>query len=108
MRAFAYGTWVDCVIANSGTLSAAVDLGRNYDFLNIFLPTLTSGKFSLQVAETADGTYYDLGASITTETTTGGYMDTWHLGGNQFIKIKSSVSQDAERTFRIRGLSRAG
>lgn len=102
----AAGTWADCVIANGGTTSAAVDVGRNYRYLQVVLPALTSGSLSLHVSEAIDGTYQELkpnGESAVYGPTTGQHNDTWWLLGWQFVKIVSSAAQGAERTFRVRG-----
>jgi len=103
-----YGYWLDAVIANGGTASAEVDLDPNsafglFDFLQIVIPTVTSGTIKLQVAEKSGGTFQDLGSGITTSTTTGGYSTTFKLGGWRYIKVVSSAAQGAERTFRVRG-----
>lgn len=99
-----YGEWKAATIANGGTSSAAVDLGRSYDFLEIQIPTITSATLKLQVSETVGGTYDDLGENVTTNTTTGSYFDVWKLGGWQFIKVVSSAAQGAERLIRVRGM----
>ena len=95
--------WKAATIAASGTSSAEVDLGNNCDYLQILLPTLTSCTIKIQVAEGSGGTFQDLGSSITTATTTGGYTTTFRLGGYQFIKVVSSATQTAERLIRVRG-----
>lgn len=100
-----FGEWLDAVIANSGTSTDELNLGRAFEFLQIVIPTVTSGTLKLEVAEDTGGTFQSWGDNITTNTTTGAYSATWNLGSYQFIKIVSSVSQGAERTFRIRGFS---
>ena len=99
------GSWLAATIANGGTSSAEVDLGRSYDFLDIQIPTVTSCTLKVQVAEKTGGTFQDLGSDITTDTTTGAYNDVWRLGGYQYIKIVSSVAQGAERLIRVRGMA---
>ncbi len=100
-----YGGWKTAVItiATDDDLSAAVDLEQNFDFLDIVIPTLTSTTISVYVCPTLDGTYQSLGEGVTTATTTGAYSTTFKLGGWQFIKIKTSAGQAANRTFNIRG-----
>ena len=99
-----YGGWKEAVIASSGTASAAVDLGQDYDFLDIVLPTVDSGTISLQVSDVAGGTYQALGDSITTAATTGGYSTTFKLGGWQHIKVVSATSQTSgEVSIKVRG-----
>lgn len=98
-----YGGWTVAVIASSGTASGEVDLGHSFDFLDIILPTLTSGTIKLQVSKVAGGTYQNLGDSITTAITTGGYSTTFKLGGWQHIKVVSSATQGGERSIEVRG-----
>jgi hypothetical protein len=100
-----YGAWKTAVITitDSVTLSAAVDLEQNFDFLDIVIPTIDSGTVALYVCPTSDGTYVALGNGVTTATTTGGYSTVFKLGGWQHIKIKTSANQTANRSFSVRG-----
>ncbi len=100
-----YGSWKAATITVAlGTTSAEVDLGRDFDYLQIQIPTVGSCTLKLQVAEKTGGTFQDLGSGVTTDTTTGGYTDTWKLGGYQFIKVVSSATQTIERLIRVRGM----
>ena len=99
-----YGRWLAATIANGQTSSAEVNLGRDYDFLEIQIPTVTSCTLKATVAELTGGTFRDLGEGVTTNTTTGAYSDVWKLGGYQFIKVVSSAAQGAERLIRVRGM----
>ena len=99
-----YGGWKTATIADEGTASGETDLGHDYDFLDIIIPTIDSATLKIQVAQVAGGTYQDLGDGITTATTTGGYSDTFKLGGWQHIKVVSSATQStAAVTFSVRG-----
>lgn len=98
-----YGAWKTATIASAGTASAEVDLGNNFEYLNVILPTLTSGTVKVQVSDVSGGTFQDLGSSVTTSTTTGAYSTTFKLGGYQFVKIVSSAAQGAERSIKVRG-----
>ena len=99
-----YGEWLTATIAVDGTLSSAVNLGKDYEHINVDIPTVVSGTLQITVCRTVDGTYKDLGASVKTGVTTGNYNDTWILGGWQFIKIESSATQTTtERVFYVRG-----
>ncbi len=98
-----YGEWIAATIANGQTSSAAIDLGRDYDYVEVQIPTLTSCTLKMTVAEMTGGTYRDLGEGVTTATTTGAYSDVWNLGGYRFIKVVSSGAQGAERLIRVRG-----
>ena len=91
-------------IANNGTSTGAINLRANCNFVSVVVPTLDSGTVKLQVS--LEGTtYQDLGSSITTGTTTGGFTTTFKLGGFQFIKVVSSASQSAARTIKVRGFN---
>ena len=99
-----YGDWKVATISAGETSSAEVDLGRDYDFLEIQIPTLISGTVKIQVAELTGGTFYDLGDGITTASGTHNYHDVFKLGGYQFIKVVSSSTQTTERLIRVRGM----
>ncbi len=98
-----YGGWRTATIDSAGVTSDEVDLGHAYDFLDIILPTLTAGTIKIKVAQVAGGTYQDLGDGIATPSTTGGYSDTFKLGGWQNIKVVSSGTQGGERLILVRG-----
>jgi hypothetical protein len=101
-----YSGWNDAVItiATDNTVSAAVKLDKPYEYLNVIIPTIDSATVSLMVAPTEAGTYVTLGQSATTTASTGAFADTFQLGGYQFVKIKTSATQTANRTFQIRGI----
>lgn len=99
-----YGEWKAATIANNATSSDEVDLGRDYDFLEVQIPTITTGTLKLQTAEKTSGTFKDLGYSITTTSGTHNYHDVWELGGWQFIKVVASAQQGAQRLIRVRGM----
>ncbi len=91
-------------IAKTGTSSGAVDLGGYYPYLQVVIPTIDSATLKVQVSELIDGTYQDLGASVTAAASTGAYSDTWELGGWRFIKIVAGAAQNtAECKFKVRG-----
>ena len=100
-----YGSWVTGTIAIDGTSTDEINLGRDYDYIEIRIPALVSGALKLQTSNVTGGTFQDLGASVTTAATTGQYNDVWKLGGYQFIKIVSSATQTTTaRVFNIRGM----
>ena len=96
-----YGSWKDAVVTSPAVASAAVDLGRDFDFLEIVIPSLTACTVGLQVSR--DNSNWDaLGDGITTSAGTHDYADVFKLGGWQFIKVTVSVAQTA--TFYVRGM----
>jgi len=100
-----YGSWKPATIETDDTSSAEVDLGNDYDYLEIIIPTLISGTIKIQVAEQSGGTFYDLGDGVTTATGTHNYADVFKLGGYRYIKVVSSVTQTtSDRLIRVRGM----
>ena len=98
------GEWKTVIIAASGTISSVADLGGNFAYLQVVIPTITSAQLELQV-QGGDNTYQDFGQNALTEVGTGAFNDTWVLGGWQFIKIKSSAAQTSAVTFSVRGVT---
>jgi len=98
-----YGEWKDVTISANGNTTSAIDLGREYDYLSVIIPSMRACKLQLQVAEKVGETYYDLGNATTDEE---GFnrADVWRLGGYRFIKIKSSVAQPNAVTIRCCGM----
>jgi len=102
-----YGEWKAATIASSGTSSAEVDLGRDYEWVQIIIPTIDSGNLSFTVAEKTGGTFQALGSGSQVITAgTGAFTTVATIGGFQFIKVVSSVTQTAERLIRVRGSRR--
>ena len=100
------GSWKPATIAIGQTDSSEIDLDRDYDFLDIQIPSLDSCTIKIQVAEKSGDTYRDLGDGITTSTGTHNYHDVFKLGGYQFIKVIASASQSGgERLIRVRGMA---
>ena len=100
-----YGEWKAATIALGASSSAEVDLGRDYDFAEIQIPTLDDpSTIKLQVAEKTGGTFYDLGDGVTTAAGAHNYATVFKLGGFQFIKVVADNAQAAERLIRIRGM----
>lgn len=100
-----YGEWLAATIDSGETSSDAVNLGRDYDFIEVQIPTLDNDTYlKLQTCETKTGTYKDLGNGITTSAGTHNYNDVWGIGGWQFIKVVADNGQDSERKIRVRGM----
>jgi len=99
-----YGAWVAATISSGTSSSAAVDLGREYDYLSVQIPGMDSCKLYLQVAEQVGGTYYDLGKETTTNEETFNRADVWRLGGWRFVKVVATAVQSGDRSIRICGM----
>lgn len=98
-----FGSWKTATISQGNTLSSEVDLDRDYDYIQVQLPALDECTINIKVAELTGGTFRDLDTAFLIPATTGLYSDTWEIGGWEFIKIVCSQSQNAARSFRIRG-----
>lgn len=102
-----YGEWKAATIPGADTThSAEVDLGREYDYLEIIIPTLNpSCTLKIQVAEKTGETDYDLGDSVTTTAGTHNYADIFPLFGFQFITVVTSEAQTGgDKLIRVRGM----
>ncbi len=101
-----YRGWKTATIADEATDSGEVDLEYICDFLDIIIPAIDSATIKIKVSDVAGGTYQDLGDGITTATTTGGYTDTFKLGGWEHIKVVSTPKQSTSAvSFKVRGWS---
>lgn len=105
------GEWVTCVIT-SGTTSAECNLGRVYETVIVQIPALTSGTIAIQGGKYAGDTTKNIYTynpadghvdQMITAATTGDYFVVLPIGGFQFIKFVSGVSQTAE-TFYCQGV----
>ena len=100
-----YGQWKAATIAGGAAWSDEVNLGGDYDLLEIQIPTLdSSSTIKIQVAELTGGTFRNLGDGVTTSAGTHNYHDVLRLGGWQFIKVVADNTQDSERLIRVRGM----
>ncbi len=98
-----FGEWLTATIALGASVSGEVNLGRDYDYLNVQLPSMDYGTLNISVAELTGGTFRDLDPTVLIPASSGNYSDTWEIGGFQFIKIKSSANQTSARSIRVRG-----
>jgi len=96
----------DAVItkATSPTVSAAVDLGAIYHYLQIYIPTIVTGDVSFQVSFD-NVTFKTLGTgSAIIECGTGNLITVVELGGFKYIKVVTAGTQTATTvTFKVRG-----
>lgn len=98
-------------------LTEEVDLGGNYEFLTVLIPTLTeNSKIEAQIAMKSGGTFYpvwrwkvtsasDLVGQTSSITTTRAI--TFNIGGAQFVKLGvEGTNMAADKTFYVRGFNR--
>lgn len=98
-----YGEWQDATMTT--TESGAVDLGRDYEWVQIYIPTIDTANISFKVAENAAATYRTLGSGSQVITAgTGLFTTVATIGGFRYIKVISSETQNV--TFRVRGSRR--
>lgn len=98
------GDWQTGGIAKGGTSTNGLDLGGNFMYINVIIPTLDSATVKVQVAESLGDTFYNLD-SVTTATGTHNYGTTLKCGGYRYIKLVASAAQStAAIDIRVRGL----
>jgi len=101
-----YGEWktITLVQATDDDLTPACDLGNSWEYMQLVIPAITASTIGLLVARKSAETYQTLGdSSNVIASSSGGFSTTLQLGGFQFIKIKTSAGQAADRTFYARG-----
>ena len=106
--------WKSAVIAKNGTLSAEVDLGRDYKKILVLLPVIDSATISPQISTASGGTFYpvhivdaDATGSFLHATTAGvGSVSViFNIGGAQFVKFLAGAAQTtAAVTLYVRGV----
>jgi len=80
-QAYLVGSWLPCTVDNATTTSAALDLGDDYYYLNLYTPTVTTGTVTIQVARELTGTYAADGqTAIGLTSTTGGFLFNLNFG----------------------------
>ena len=97
--------------------SSLVDLGDNYEFLTVFVPTLTSAVVSVYVQRddaiaTVPAILNALDADATgsfahsTTAGTGGVVVTFRIGGCRYLRVHTGANQAADRSLVVRGFNR--
>ena len=111
-----YTGWYSAIItiATDPVKTPEIDLGRDYEFLDILIPTIDSANLTFTVSNLTGGTYYTVkdmdGVTLTITAGTGlfavGADDLSPLAGYRFIKIVSSATQSSGAvtfTFTVKG-----
>lgn len=102
------GQWKPAVItiATDAQNTAEVDLLGEFEAVEIDVPTITSAQIQVKAANESGSSDFDLiGDDEPVSATTGGFRVTLSLGGKyRFIKVYTSVAQEADRTFNVRGV----
>lgn len=96
--------------------SKLVDLGADFEFLTVFVPTITSAIVEPWVQR--DGAIATVPVAVValdddatghfahaTTAGTGGIVVTFRIGGCQYVRVKAAANQAADRVFTIRGYS---
>ena len=109
-----HGSWVTGTIADEGTLSGEIDLGREYDTVIIEIPTIDTAQITIRGAEYSGATYYDLyitdpadggNNKLISASGTGGLTWIAPIGGYRYLKLFSSATQStAAVTFSLQGV----
>jgi len=90
----------------SPLLSPNIDLGRPYDYLQVYIPVINTGPLTLEVShDNTNTTFYKLSTSNAVSATAGNYHDVWVLGGHQFFRVMQYAAQNANKTWQFRGIA---
>ena len=105
--------WKTATIAHNGTVSGAVDLGKPFKSLAVFVPTIDNATVAVHTAMTADGTYQGLNVISTNDAdddpilcsaSTGAINVTVPFFGWQHLKFVAGAAQaTAARTIYVAG-----
>lgn len=109
-----YGQWKSAVItiATDDDLTPEVDLGKDFSYVLVLIPTITSSTVTIHVAKGSGGTFFpvyafdadatgDFAHATTAATTL--HAVVFFIGGAQYIKIATGSAQGADETFYVRG-----
>jgi hypothetical protein len=99
--------------------SALCDLGKAYDSVTIFVPTIDSSTIGIWVQRVASTATVPVAwhhgqvtgetpafgtAAFATTASTGSYVINIPLPGIQYLRIRCNSNQTADRTFLVRGI----
>jgi len=97
--------WTGSTIANAAVNSAAIDLGRIYDKIQMDFGTLSATSINIAVSTTPGGTYKFLHNEALVDITTGNTQQCFNIWGHQFLKVICNNAQAGARTFNYRGIA---
>jgi len=99
------GSWLTCTVDNASTTSDPLDLGDNFEFINLCVPTITTGTITIYVCDDIGGTFRQLGSSgVGISSTSGLFYTTIQTTHYRFIKIVCGATQvSGAVTFKVRG-----
>ena len=97
--------WGAGTIANAAVNSAAINLGRVYDKIQLDFAALDATSVNIAVSTTAGGTYKFLHNEALVDVTTGNTQRCFNIWGYQFLKVICNNAQGGARTFNYRGIA---
>lgn len=102
------GEWQTGTIAINTKNTDSIDLGGEFNYIEIWWPTMTASNFSTHKLEAGIHvtTYYRIGpVTNVVPCSTGGYFDRMYVGIAETIKLMGSVNQVAARLVKVRGVN---
>jgi Leucine-rich repeat (LRR) protein len=103
--AYAPVQWQSTTIANTAVNSAAIDLGRVFDKIQLDLPAMNATSINIAVSRTAGGTYNFLGNEALVDVSTGSSQRVFNIHGYQYLKVICNNAQGALRTIYYRPIA---
>ena len=97
--------------------SSLVDLDGDFEFLTVIIPTITSATTRPYIQRDGAIATVPVAVSVLDDDATGSFAHAntasvgseviiYRIGGVQFIRIKSSANQAADRAYIVRGFNR--
>ena len=97
--------------------SSVIDLGNNYEFVTITIPTIVSATISVGVMRNEVVTSVPSLVYALSDAATGNYLHAttaaetamtvvFRIGGCRYFRIKSGANQTGDITFYVRGFNR--
>jgi len=105
-----FGNWKTEAIANTAAISNVIDLGNDWEKVEVVLGAMTAADISLLITPAmqegvtpTNSTFYNLSSTSAFNCLTGNVAYTLDSGGFRYIKVNSSVAQGADRVIQVRG-----
>jgi len=98
--------------------SALVDLGADYEFVVVVIPTITSSVIGVSIQRNPGVSEVPVRMYTLDDDATGSFLHAhtaatttqviiFRIGAVQFLRIKADTNQAADRTFYVRGYNRS-
>jgi len=107
------GSWQTVTVAKDGTTSSETDLGREYEFVQVYSPALDSATVTIKASRLTGDTAVQANAfdadatgdfAHTTSARTAAAMNIFRLCARYVTIVLGAAQTSAARTFYVRGI----